>query len=123
MIPKDFEKAKYVNLYTFKRDGSVVKTTVLVGKDGDRLLVHTGANSGKVKRIRNNPNVFIEPSNLLGKSKGEKHKGTARILKGNEREVALQKVKRCCIEKLLSYIFHDVVLGKKSAIIEIIVVA
>jgi len=114
-------RSKYANIYTYRNDGSKVKTTVLIGKDVNRILVHTGAESGKVKRIRRNPNVLIEPSTILGKSKERRsYRGTARILLGEEREKALKKVTRCCIEKFFSYLFHDVISRKKSEIIEII---
>jgi len=114
-------RSKYANIYTYRNDGSNVKTTVLIGKDVNRVLVHTGAESGKVKRIRRNPNVLIEPSTILGKSKERRsYRGTARILLGEEREKALKKVTRCCIEKFFSYLFHDVISRKKSEIIEII---
>ncbi len=119
MIPEDLVKSKYANVYTYRKDGSVVKTTVLIGKDGDRILVHTGANSGKVKRIRRNPEVMIEPSTIFGKSRGRIYKGTARILSGAEREEALKKVTRCCIEKFFSYFFHDLISRKRSEIVEI----
>lgn len=50
------------------KDGSVVKTTALINKDEERILVHTGANSSKVKRIKRDPKVMIEPSTVFGKS-------------------------------------------------------
>ncbi|MDP8023563.1 MAG: PPOX class F420-dependent oxidoreductase [Nitrososphaeria archaeon] len=119
MIPEDLAKSKYANIYTYRKDGSVVKTTVLIGKDGDRILIHTGEESGKVKRIRRNPKVMIEPSTILGKSRGKTYSGTAKILTGEEREEGLKKVTRCCLEKFFSYLFHDVISRKSSAIIEI----
>lgn len=120
MIPEDIMRSKYANIYTYKKDGTLVKTTVLVGKDENRILIHTGAESGKVKRIKRNPEVLIEPSTIFGKSRGKTYKGRARILYGEEREMALKKVTRCCIEKFFSYVFHDIIARKKSAIIEVI---
>ncbi len=119
VIPEDLIKSKYANIYTYRKNGSIIKTTVLIGKDGERILVHTGAESGKVKRIRRNPKVMVEPSSIFGKSRGKIYNGNARILSGEEREEALKKVTRCCIEKLFSYLFHDVIFKKRSEIIEI----
>lgn len=57
----------FVSLTTFRRNGVGVPTTVWVARDGDRLVVTTGADSGKVKRIRNNPAVTLRRSDRAGK--------------------------------------------------------
>ncbi|WP_141939084.1 PPOX class F420-dependent oxidoreductase [Microbacterium sp. SLBN-154] len=58
---------EFVSLTTFRRNGVGVPTTVWVARDGDRLVVTTGADSGKVKRIRNNPAVTLRPSDRAGR--------------------------------------------------------
>jgi hypothetical protein len=52
---------QYINLETFRKSGVGVKTPVWFVQDGDILYVRTVANSGKVKRIRNNGQVNIAP--------------------------------------------------------------
>ena len=45
--------------------------------DDGTLFVRSYANSGKVKRMRNNPHVRITPSDAVGKSHGVTIEGTA----------------------------------------------
>jgi PPOX class probable F420-dependent enzyme len=47
--------AKYVSLTTYRKDGTAVPTPVWMVRDGDELAVWTNARTGKVKRIRRNP--------------------------------------------------------------------
>ena len=61
-----FEKQKYLNLKTFRKSGVGVTTPVWFVRDGNKLYVRTVANSGKVKRIRNNPQVNIAPCKMDG---------------------------------------------------------
>jgi len=49
-----FTSQQYLNLETFRKNGAAVKTPVWFVQDGDAIFVRTLANSGKVKRIRNN---------------------------------------------------------------------
>jgi PPOX class probable F420-dependent enzyme len=60
----------YVLVTTFRRDGTPVPTAVWVVADGDALAIWTVAGSGKVKRIRNNPDVTVAPCDLRGRPRG-----------------------------------------------------
>jgi uncharacterized protein len=62
-------ESRYVALTTFRRDGRPVTTPVWVARDGDALLVTTPAGSGKVKRLRNDDAVTIQPCSRFGKVK------------------------------------------------------
>jgi PPOX class probable F420-dependent enzyme len=64
---KIFDNQKYLNLETLRKSGVGVKTPVWFVQDGEVLFVRTGANSGKVKRIRNNGNVKIAPCKMDGR--------------------------------------------------------
>ncbi|MET0865492.1 MAG: PPOX class F420-dependent oxidoreductase [Nakamurella sp.] len=57
----------FVALTTFRKSGASVATTVWVAADGDGLLILTPAESGKVKRVRNNDAVELQPSSRGGK--------------------------------------------------------
>lgn len=64
--------SRYVSVTTVRKSGETVATPVWVardtgGTDGDGLVVVTGADSGKVKRIRNNPQVVLSPCRASGK--------------------------------------------------------
>jgi PPOX class probable F420-dependent enzyme len=66
-----FKNQSYLNLETMKKSGQAMPTPVwFVERDG-ALFVRTEAQSGKVKRIRNNPQVRIAPCGSRGELKGE----------------------------------------------------
>lgn len=58
---------KYLSITSFRRDGSGVATPVWFVQEGGRLLVQTEATSGKVKRIRRNPQVLVAPCTATGR--------------------------------------------------------
>ena len=65
----DFANVQYINLVTFKKDGSKVTTPVWVAQQNNSLVVTTGNNAGKVKRIRNNGKAIIYTTNQSGSKK------------------------------------------------------
>ena len=73
---------RFVSLATFRKTGVPVPTTVWIARDGEALLVTTPAQSGKVKRLRNNPRVELRASGRLGKVRDDapKFAGTAEII-------------------------------------------
>ena len=62
-------QSRYIRLTTFRRDGTPVPTPVWQVRDGDRLLVITSGNTGKVKRLRHTPRVLIAVSDQRGRVK------------------------------------------------------
>ena len=85
---------KYLSVTTFKRDGTAVATPVWFVADNGHLLVETDAGSGKVKRIRRNPEVRIAPCTASGKLRGETVAAHVEILAESEREQAEQLMAR-----------------------------
>lgn len=77
---------QYVSVTTFRRDGTPVATPVWVAQDGESIVVWTVADSGKVKRIRNNPSVTVAACDFKGKVRGEAVKGVAEVLSDEETE-------------------------------------
>lgn len=75
---------QYVNLTTFRKNGDGVPTPVWFVRDGDKLFIYTQANSGKVKRIRNNAQVTLAACNVRGEAHGELLNAHARILTADE---------------------------------------
>ena len=72
---------RYVSLTTFRRDGSTASTPVwVVSDDGERLLVWTGAETWKVKRIRRDPRVLVAPATMRGHERGPRVEAHARVL-------------------------------------------
>jgi PPOX class probable F420-dependent enzyme len=72
---------RYISLTTFRRDGSAASTPVwVVSDDGERLLVWTGANTWKVKRIRHDPRVLVAAATMRGREFGPRLEAHARVL-------------------------------------------
>ena len=63
---EQFAKQKYLNLETFRKSGESMKTPVWFTQDGETIYVQTGANSGKVKRVRNSGRVNVTPCKMDG---------------------------------------------------------
>jgi uncharacterized protein len=71
---------RYLSITSYKRNGQGVTTPVwFVQRDG-RLLVETDAASGKVKRIRRNPQVRVAVCTASGRLRGEQVPAVAEIL-------------------------------------------
>jgi hypothetical protein len=87
-----FAGHKYLNLETFKKSGEGVKTPVWFAEapaadldsNAAKLYVYTIGVSGKVKRIRNNPQVKIAPCDMRGNPKGDWADARAEIVTGAE---------------------------------------
>ncbi len=77
---RQFNDAKYINLETFKRNGTSVSTPVWFVTENDYIFVVTRSATGKVRRVRNNPNVRIVPSGFRGEPKGTWKDGIAKIV-------------------------------------------
>ena len=75
-----FENHRQIVLVTFKRSGEAMPSPINHGVADGKLYVRTDASTGKVKRIRSNPNVRVVASNLRGKPFGPVVAGVARIL-------------------------------------------
>ena len=73
----DLAQSRYLSLTTFRRNGMPVATPVWLAPDGDDLVVITGADSGKAKRLRNNPTVLLAPCDSRGRLKGSQIDGQA----------------------------------------------
>jgi PPOX class probable F420-dependent enzyme len=72
--------AQYINLETFKRDGTGVKTPVWAAPLDGKLVVFTAASSYKVKRLRRDPRARVAPCDARGAVRGAWLDGSARIL-------------------------------------------
>lgn len=79
-IPSTIRAQKYVSLTTFRKIGTAVATPVWFGEENGKLYVMTMNDSGKSKRIRNNPQVRVAPCTIRGKVTGPDSAATARLL-------------------------------------------
>jgi len=79
MNPLDrFAGQNYLNLETLRKSGEAMPTPVWFVQDGERLYVRTVAESGKVKRARNNPRVRVAVCGREGQLLGDWLPATAR---------------------------------------------
>lgn len=88
------EDERYVRLSTFRKSGEAVPTPVWFARLDDSLYVVTGRDTGKAKRIRNNPDVVLAPSDFRGRPKGPDMRAVARLTdeqKGGAADQALRR--------------------------------
>jgi PPOX class probable F420-dependent enzyme len=93
-----FRDHKYISLETFKKNGEGVKTPVWfaadpsrdLGGDGALLYIYTIGNTGKVKRIRNNPHVKIAPCTVKGELLGDWTDANVKIITGETASNAMK---------------------------------
>ena len=87
MNASELAAERYVLLTTFRKNGDGVATAVWIAPLSDGSLgFTTGGDSGKVKRIRNNPRVLVQPCDVRGRiTPGSKvSEATARAVEGAE---------------------------------------
>lgn len=75
-----WERHKYCLLTTYRRDGTPVNTPVWFGIAGQRLYIRSGAEDGKVKRVRHEPRVLLAPCTARGRPLTDPMPGRARLL-------------------------------------------
>ena len=85
-----FLDQKYINLETYKKDGTPVRTPVWFVIDNDLIYVITRDSTGKVKRLRNNQDVRIVLCSFKGEPKGEWIKCKAENITGDEADKAIK---------------------------------
>ena len=85
---------KYLNLETFRKSGEGIKTPVWFVEQDGVLYVRTIADSGKVKRIRNNSRVRIVPCRSRGEPLGEWAEARAELVDADKAEEVNNLLKR-----------------------------
>lgn len=81
-------------LTTQKRDGTRVGTPVNVAVHGDRAYFGTPANTAKVRRLRNVPDIEIAPCTPRGRPTGPSLHAHARLLDGEQAADAARRLRR-----------------------------
>jgi len=93
-VLEQFSEQKYINLETYKRDNTPIKTPVWFVIDNDLIYIITRESTGKVKRLKNNQDVRIVPCSFKGESKNEWVKGKAEKITGEEADKAIKLRKK-----------------------------
>ena len=68
---EQFIDQKYINLETYRRDQTPVKTPVWFVIEKDQIYITTKETTGKVKRLRNNQNARIAVCSMKGEIKSD----------------------------------------------------
>ena len=89
-----FLDQKYINLETYKKDGTSVRTPVWFVIDNDLIYVITRDSTGKVKRLGNNQDVQIVSCSFKGEPKNEWIKGKAEMITGEEADEIIKLRKK-----------------------------
>ncbi len=80
-----FNNESYLNLETFRKNGSGVQTPVWFARDGERLYARTIVSSWKVKRLRRNLHARIAPCDMRGNVHGPWVEAQVRLVPEDER--------------------------------------
>lgn len=83
---EQFSGRRYINLESYKKDGSPKLTPVQSIDYGGSVCFRTDPRTWKVKRIKRNPLVRIVTSDRNGKAVGAWVEGVARVVEGEERD-------------------------------------
>ena len=75
-------RASYVSFTSYRKDGTPISTPVWIAPDGADLYFFSDTGAFKVKRIRNNPAVTLQPCDVRGRVKDGAPlvKGVAEVL-------------------------------------------
>ena len=103
---EQFLDQKYINLETYKKDGTPSRTPGWFVIDKNLIYVINRDSTGKVKRLGNNQNVRIVPCSFKGEPKNEWVKGAAEKITGDEADkvIKLRKKKYGMFARLIGII-------------------
>ena len=89
-----FIDQKYINLETYKKDGTPIRTPVWFVINNDLIYVITRDSTGKVRRLKNNQDVRIVPCSFKGEPKNGWVKGKAEKIAGEAADKAIKLRKK-----------------------------
>ena len=87
-----FQNQAFLNLKTFRKDGTGVNTPVWFIEDGEHFYIRTVADSWKVKRIRANSQVRVVPCKAQGEPVGAWVLASAQQINNPTREQEINKL-------------------------------
>jgi len=91
---QDLISKKYISLETYKKNNQAVRTPVWFVIHNNLIFVITREQTGKVKRIQNNPSVKIASCTFKGKITGEWMPGIASKVIGQDFQLAISLRKK-----------------------------
>src|SRR5712692_7596439 len=109
-----FDGQKYLAIESYRKDGKAVSTPVWFIEEKGTLFVRTDYDTGKVKRIRRNPNIRIAICSMRGEPKGAWIDAKAKFASEEEAERAYQLLKQKYGLQYRLIRFIDRIQGRKS---------
>ena len=79
-LPAELQHQKYLSLATLRKSGLAVRTPIWFAEQDGKIYAMTRSDSGKFKRIRNNPTVRVAPCTIRGRIIGPEFSGQARVM-------------------------------------------
>ncbi len=110
-------------LTSFRRNGVGVSSPVGTVASQGKLYFMTAADTWKVKRLANNPQVTLAPGTYSGKALGPTIEGIARRLSCEEHKRARDLLRTGIVGRFWNLIFDLRNPGEKTAVYEISLVA
>ena len=93
-IPAEISGQRYIALATFRKTGVPVWTPIWFGVQSGRLCAMTSSDSGKYKRLRNNPAVRIAACTIRGRIRGPEFSARAHFLPPESWPQARQTIRK-----------------------------
>jgi PPOX class probable F420-dependent enzyme len=116
----DEVQGEYMLITTFRKNGDKVPTAVWYGREQGKLYLFSLANAGKIKRVRNTPQVEVASCTFNGTPTGPVVQAKARILPREEEAVARRALRRHYpIGFRFSELFSNGLLRRKWDFVEI----
>jgi PPOX class probable F420-dependent enzyme len=102
---------KFVSLTTFKKSGDGVAEPMWIAADGGQLVMMTGAESWKIKRLRRDPRAVLVPCDRTGKVRATAApvEGTAEVLSDAAAVAAIVDA----VKRKYGLVFHVISLIKR----------
>jgi len=95
---EELDRARYISLTTFKKDGTPVSCPVWVTGTGGSYELTTGERAWKARRLLRNPSVRVQVCDMRGRVKpgATPYVGTAEVMTSPE---AVSRVERALLAK------------------------
>ena len=87
-----FRGRKFLNLETYRKSGEAMRTPLWFVEDGGVFYAQTLSNTGKVKRVRRQPQVRLVPCDRRGEPEGEWVEGEVWVVRGEEKERRIDRM-------------------------------
>ena len=87
-----FNNQLFLNLETYRKTGEALQTPVWFVEENNILYLRSIIKSGKVKRIRNNPDVKVACCEADGRIIGQWLEGHARLIADPSEAVRIEKI-------------------------------